>query len=143
MLKTHTGDRLTVRETVYHQQVGEPASQFDSAYTLPCNTSEEVWDRKLSVGEEWQPLITKHCWVENPGMVVIYNCSGDYVNTQPTEDEIAAEDAKILDVGNDIYQPITLIPAQGNVRFWPIDLASLLIRCRIGETKYKVVVIPE
>ncbi len=142
MLKTHLGDRLTVVEMVAYQQVGEEASQFDSRYSLACKTSDQVWDRKLTVGEEWQPLITKHCWVENPGMVIISNCAGSFTQVQPTEKEQAVEDAKILSVACDGYG-ICYIPPQGNMRFWPNHLSSLSICCRAGETKYNITVIPE
>ncbi|MDB4786224.1 hypothetical protein OAG36_00670 [bacterium] len=138
----YVGDRLTVVEQVIHQQFGEPASQFDSRYAIPCTTSDEVWDRKLMVGEEFQPLVSKHCWIEEPGMVIITNLAGNFTQVQPTDEERLEEESKVLSIcAND--EQVFYIPAQANMRFWPPTLTRFNIRCINGETKYKITVFPK
>lgn len=146
MDKAAQGDRVTVKELVYHQALGEEPTQSMSVFSRLCETKEEVWDRRLTVGNDWQPLVSKHCWIEEPGMVLIENLAGAFQHVIPTEEERQAEEAKVLEVGVDghtvIQVPFSIIPAEASIRIWIEDLTKFHIRCRSGETKYKVTVLP-
>ena len=128
----NTRNRLTVRETVYHQISGQNPISFESGFTLYLDNPEQPWLRspKEPATSEWKAL---NCgWVEDCKMLVIRNDSPDYR----------------LQFTYDPKGPCFWVPPldengqRATTRIYPSDADKLMIRCPSGEARYTVFMIP-
>lgn len=138
--------RLTVIETVAHQQVGQAPFSLGVPYQRWLESQEERYSRTLKVGEEWTPL---DCgWVKEASLLLIRNEEGSYRTRNPTEEEKAVTAAKVLEVaawlGEDILvmETLDVVGPQESIRRIPARLDNLMIRCRSGVARYRILVVP-
>jgi len=154
-------DRLLVTCTVSHFPADGSQPTVAGG---PCSrwlaTTEQCYVRKATVGESWQPL--PDGWLKEAGMLLITNEKVRWA-AQPTAEERAAAEAKVLEVGMAVVGPSTSSPALNqaienlkpgyiqpfalvrpgeSVRLEPVDLATLRLRCRMGESRITVSVFP-
>lgn len=146
-------DRLVVVESVYHQPVGKEAKLIASRFSRELSSDEQPYQRELKASERWEPL--DNGWIDKAGMLVIRNNEGQFLQTQPTEEErqevaervleICCEDRDALSVDNDF--PISLFPQWWilpgeSMRACPADLGSIYIRCRSGTAQFTLDLLP-
>lgn len=133
--------RLVVVETVYHQPADAEPTAAESRFGRWLTTDEQPYVRRGRIGEEWQPLVAAEaCWLDQSSMVVITNQEGGF-HLQPTEQQQAEMDARVLEVGRE-GSVLLVVPPGESARFQPWDLTALRVRCRSGEAKYTVAIFP-
>jgi hypothetical protein len=145
-------DTITVTETVYHQVAGEQPTAESNQFSRRLETSEQPYVRKIRVGEAWQPLDLG--WVEQPGMVWLVNDEGRHFQTNPTPEERAAIEAKVIEVVTKVVNagPIAGILAEDSFswevapgesfRGKPTDAKRVWLRCRSGTARATLRVYP-
>jgi hypothetical protein len=130
-------NRLTVVETAYHQIVGERPSQVERRFTRELAGGEQLWERRLRVVSEWQPIDLG--WIDRPGLLILANEEGRWDQVNPTPAERAEAAAKILEVAflrqDDLY-PLSLadllvLPGESS-RVHPADGVTVYVRCTTG-----------
>jgi len=138
--------RITVVDSVYWStEDGQPV-QISSRFSRPLESEEQPYIRRITVGEEWQPLDLG--WVGKVGLLVLAN-EPTPRRVQPTAEERDEDDARVVLVVWDRNLPYAgiCIPPREDCRLRPIMLAgqekvSLWIRCLNGITKVTVNAIP-
>jgi hypothetical protein len=131
-------------ETVYHQIAGEQPMSVEVRSRRTLNTDEQPYQRKLTVGPEWQKLDTG--WIVNPSVLVVSNEEGTRIFTNPTEDqrtELAAKEVRVgIKMGGSVVA-ISRIPPGESVRNIPVEAGNLWIRCCHGSARVIVTAFPE
>lgn len=134
-------NRLTVVETAYHQIVGERPSQVERRFTRELAGGEQLWERRLRVVPEWQPIDLG--WIERPGLLILANEEGRWDQVNPTPAERAEAAAKVLEVAfvrgplrqDDSYSlpsaDLLILPGESN-RIHPADDVTVCVRCTAG-----------
>lgn len=135
-------DRATIILRVHHQCQDEGVTTGGCSYDEELETDHEAYGRRLTVGEEWQPLDFGWVPVEDVGMVVVENLAGRNLRVNPTDDERREIADRVLEVRHEGDAHAYAIPPRGADSFRSTDPASLRIRSRKGETKYKIMVVP-
>ena len=142
-------DRITVTGSVYHQSSeGEP-TQVPLTFERLLETKEQVFQRRLIVGEEWQPLIPERCWLQGNqvGMIVVRNDEGRHANVQLSQEQKDSLKDKVLEVMPNITMDvlrsnlILVYPRESQ----PLTFAypqDARIRSRAGKTRCTVYVFP-
>ena len=135
----HDQDRLTARLDVYYEQIGATPSQVSCSFvSLLPKSEEQVYIRKIDIGEEWEPLDLG--WVENVGTVVLENRKKVF-QTVPTEEEQESEEKKVVYIRNKKETIGWAIPAGGF--FMAVTRGEEIeVRCLSGSTKAVVNVLP-
>ena len=144
-------DRLTVVETVYHRSIGQEPSMFDSRFSRELKTRDQPYGpRRLVATEKW--ALVDLGWVKSAGMIVVRNEEGQHLQANPTEQERAETRRKVLEIAwqetvdnPEIEEPSNyswLVPPGESFRGYPA-CSKLLIRCRSGNAKYTLFVVPE
>lgn len=137
-------DRLTVLYTVHHEHRGEQPVSVSLGHSRMLKTKDEVYQRRLKVNEEWKAIDLG--WVEpaNVGCIVIENQVGRGRTVNPTEEELIADNRKVLEVSytQDSAKCDLVPPGAPDVK-WPADATSLYVRCQHGEASCRVTVIPK
>jgi len=146
-------DRITVAGSIYHQPAeGEPV-QVSLTSERQLKTVEQVFQRRLKVGNTWQPLIPERCWLQDEavGMIIVRNEEGRHTRVQPGPEEKATAGGKILEIGfrvddNSIpivFGPSVLLVYSKECQPLTVSRPDLLcIRSRAGEIHYTVFVFP-
>jgi hypothetical protein len=63
--------QITVLETVYHAAPGQQLTSVTTTWTLPIESDEQVYQRRVRLTSDWQPL---DCgWVIDVALVLIKN----------------------------------------------------------------------
>jgi len=128
----NTRDRVTVKQTVYHQIAGQNPTSFESGFTIYLNDPEQVWQRspKKPATKEWERI---DCgWVEDCLMLIIRNESREYWLEYSYSTK-----------GPGFWVPPIDHPTQrADVRIYPENVKNLLIRCFQGEAKYTIFAVP-
>ena len=133
-------DRITVVETVYHQQFNEPTFTIPSRFSRWLETKEQPYQRRCVATEEWQPL---ECgWIDKPGMLIITNREGRFAQTLPTDEEKVEVDKKIIQLSYNQLKPEWLIPPGESMRGCPGFVKFLYIRCQSGTAQYELYLLP-
>lgn len=136
-------NHVTVVEYVcFHAYDGQPIQQ-ETKFFKKIASDEEPYKRKIRIGEDWEPL---DCgWVKEAGVLVLANEEGKYLQANPTEDEQAALDAKIVEVSflpdpppNNCWE----VPPGEAMRGFPGNLKSLYVHCQSGVARCIVFVVP-
>lgn len=159
--------RLTVVEQVCHRPADAGPASFASGFSCALETSEQpLLGRRVTVGEQWQPLEAH--WLADSGasQVVLVNLEGDFSQRAPTPEERLEASLRIVEVGfaDDQAAPqgprrrltafdppreaprgpaprVVLRPGR-SCRFEPWCLNDLRLRCAKGEARVEVNVIP-
>ena len=138
-------DTLTVVETVYHQPAGEEPTAVSVQYVRPLETQEQPYVRKIRVGEQWQPLDLG--WIEQPGMIWLTNDEGRGLQVNPTPEERAAIEAKVICLVTKVVNAGVLagilaeddfsweVPPGESFRGRPTCAKRVWLRCRSGTAK--------
>lgn len=124
-----TGPRLTVLGQTYYQAPDEPPVLVEERFTVPVSGGEQVFTRRLVVGEE--KVEVDFGWLEEVSMLVIENRGGLPRQTIPTPRERnEADRCHVFVFFNDV-PGIIILPGQ-SARFQPNGLPTLFLRCPPG-----------
>jgi hypothetical protein len=89
--------RITVVETVYHQQSGGQPTAVVNRHGRPLDTDEAPYTRQVNLTEEWQALDLG--WLEgNVGMLVLSNEEGKGYTVNPPRSELEDVRRRIVEV---------------------------------------------
>ena len=135
---TPARDTLTVVETVYHQPAGEEPTAVSVQFVRPLETQEQPYVRKIKVGEQWQPLDLG--WVEQPGMILLVNDEGKFTQVNPTDEERAEAESKVIAVGNDSGS--WLVYPGSCFRGEAAPFSDVAVRCKSGVARATIHVYP-
>jgi len=151
--------RLTVVESVYYQPphgIGEVTPPMETRFSRPIESDESPYRRvSVTIGSEWTKL---DCgWLEDLpcGHLVIQNMEGKFTQRIPTAEQILESQSRVIELKflpeSDFVPerellsttPVHIvIPAKESCRFQPQSLKNLYLRCRNGEAKYTLTLIP-
>lgn len=144
--------RIVVKDLIYHQVHGEQPTVMElPGFTRALKTDEQLWSRKQTVGPEWTALDIGWFKDQPCGMLVIENLEGHFLQTQPTDEERAAVEVKVVElclsgigIGDDGSAPMAdvLLPVRETCRFQPNDLRLIGLRCPTGPAKVQVTIFP-
>ena len=130
--------RVTVVESVYHREPGETPLQYDSRYSVPVNTEESCYERRLKVSESPQRL----------GLGDLTSISQILIRSiipraqrNLSEEEKEEQAASVLELSCESIPLMEIHPGE-SVRFTPVEDAEYWIRCRSGSTRFHLVVLP-
>ena len=132
-------DRLTARLDVYYEQQGTQPTQVSCSFgtTLP-KSEEQVYIRKIVIGEEWEPLDMG--WVENVGTIILENRRKIFQKV-PTKEEKQQADKKVVFIRNNKETIGWPIPSGGF--FMSASRGEdIEVRCLSGSTKPVINVFP-
>jgi hypothetical protein len=153
------GSRLTVVEVVSYQAALDKPGGIDSRFDRKMATEEQLFLRRLTVGEDWQAL---ECgWLKAVGMLVIKNEPAQF-HVNPTEAQKTEAASKVLEVGlkvgevtvleegevRNVKAPpeqviaFALVPPGESARWQPLDASNLRLRCKVGSARVTVALIP-
>ncbi len=143
--------RLTVVSHVYHQPADSSPSDTPVQYSQAIESEEEPWRRWFNAREEWQPL---QCgWVEQASLLILCNDEGKWLQRNPTAEERAAVEAKVVElgIGDDPGGPVIIEdtlpfaevhPGRG-CQFTPTAASRIYVRCRRGNARCVLTLIPK
>lgn len=141
--------RMSIVENVYHSIPGQGTSgPGASRFYRYLNSDEEAYDRTLRVGKEWQPIDIGWLKDKDVACVRIGNKNTRVPSKKPTLEQIDADNAKILEIGiEDIHTGVITvfseIPVNEDMRVSnPKILEFMRIRCKTGDTKYSIYLVP-
>ncbi len=135
-------DRITVVEQVTYQQNNREPNSSRNTYVRYVESAEQLYHRiEVIATEEWQPLIPNGCWILNVGCLLIISEGTKFI-LQPTEEEQAEADAKILEI-TDCRDNSWLVYPKETFRGSPTHPEELLIRSQSGEARYTITVFPK
>lgn len=133
--------RLTVVETIYHQDADGQPTAVEANYARWLASDEHPFQRRLKVGEEWQRLETG--WLEDVSLLVLTNEEGKGLQTIPTDEERVALAARIVEVGTPGSEADWLILPGESLRGRPAAMRQLRFRCRAGTARCVLTLFPE
>lgn len=135
--------RVGVVETIYHQAPDAQPISFDHRYGHIVAADEQPYSRKLKAGSDWTAL---DCgWLQKASVLQVVNEEGRFPQTVPTDEERIATAAKVVELGcgtADGVHCFALVHPGHSARFEPADVKSLHVRCRSGEVRLTVNVLP-
>lgn len=140
-------DRITVVETISHQRIGAGAKlghPTESKYWRLLDHSDQPYQRQIKVSEEWTYLDLG--WAKDwPGIGLIHvsNDEGRFYTVQPSAEEIAEADNKVLVLSlvRDDTDAWLILPGE-SMRGLPSSAKQLSIRCQSGTARATVTVYP-
>lgn len=142
--------RLTIVETISHQQPNGQPTSVDSRFGRYLQSGEEPYTRKVMVTQNWEPL---DCgWLDEASIVSIVNNEGRFTQVQPTQEQRELVEARIVEIGcrpelsEDArpYATFGLVRPGESYRGEPaVSLKSLMIRCRSGQAKCTITIFPK
>jgi hypothetical protein len=122
--------QLTVVEKVYYRTGNEDPTEIDTRYSRTLSNAEQVYERRLTVGQEWQAIPTG--WINRCAMLIVKNLEGTN-----------EADNKAVELGYGKISLFEIIPRE-SFRCTPkIGLERLFIRCIGGKAKVRVYLIPD
>jgi hypothetical protein len=137
---------LTVVERIYWRKASNKnAEEFPSSYHRKLKSKEQRYLRELTVTNEWQKLDVG--WVGSVvGLLLIKNGAGDFSGrgTQPSPQEIADEQAKVVEVSytRDPNEAWHVLPGE-TMKALPTSADKLWLRCVVpAEVECTLVLIP-
>lgn len=118
-------DRITIIDAIHYEQEDEQPVSFERTLCLKTLTTDQPLSRRLKATNEWTSLDAG--WIEAPGMIRITNDEGLWLESQPTEAELAemASRKLLLRFGQD--SAVVTIHPQDFVRFCVEDLSKIEI----------------
>lgn len=141
-------NRITVVDTVYHQSGNLPPTSANNRYGFQLETDELPYGRPPKVvGEKWVAVDLGWFGEGGSGLISISNLGGEKTGKNPTPEEKAAEDDRVLEVslagGAPGDSAVWLVRPGHHFRGWPSDPNALRVRCRKGTTRYSVMIYPK
>lgn len=146
--------RMTVVETLYHAPPHEQPVGTEHRFGRLLATDEQPFVRKFTVTEKWAWLPCGW-FVEGDGLVGmlhITNDEGKDRTVNPTERERAESEGKVIELAvcdpaacenqTHGYTPFALVRPRESCRFEPCGISRIALRCRGGETKATLTLIP-
>ena len=138
-------DRITVAGSIYHQSTdGEPV-QVSLKFERLLETREQVFHRRLKVGENWTPLIPERCWLQKNqvGMIVVRNDEGRYASAQLSQGQQTQLKHKVLEIalGSD-ESSVLLVPPKESQPLTAVFPERLRLRSRSEGIRYTIFVFP-
>ena len=133
---------LVVVEQVYHQAVdGEPVIS-EQRYTRWLASEEQPYVRRLKVGERRQALDVG--WIKTAALLTLANQGeGSFGGGQPSPERKAELASRAVEVGQASSNlPFAIVRPGESLRFEPVDVLALWVRCQAGETRATVTLIP-
>lgn len=135
-------DRLTVIVNIHHEHRGEPPRTIPVGYSRKLSEKEEPYQRRFNAKPEWTPIDLGWFDPAKVGCVVIENLEGKAALVNPTEDEQAEIDAKVLEVSySKNSKECDLIPPGAADIKWPADATKLCIRCQSGTASCRISIV--
>lgn len=146
-----TQDRITVNEMIYHQVLNDQPTSYSMSFErlLPVS-SEQVYDRRLTVGEEWKKI--DFGWLTEPGvgLFLIQNLQGKFPFVIPTAEERAAEMSKSIELGVKYSVETPLVQSCGililpneSSRLTPREGVEFYLKSLSGSSKYRLIAFPK
>lgn len=133
-LETH--DRMTAALTIHHESLGENPVSVESRWWDLLETREQPYERRIVVTPEGVDMDFGH--VQNPGMVVIQNRTGQGLQTNPSEEQKKDNRLQIL-----IIEPGGWIVRPGRAHVGDVSHCDKLrMRSLRGDLRITVVVFP-
>lgn len=133
--------RVTVVETVYHQTGEGHTTPIESKYQRFLGSVGPGYLRLQTVGEDWQPLDVG--WVQDASFLHIRNEKPRYSRV-PTAVEQGIAESKVLELRmEDSEIPFSEVRVGESIRINPMYVRMIQVRCRSGEAKFTVNVLPE
>lgn len=135
-------NRITVVETIYHQEFGENPVMVESRYSRELESYDQPYERKLTATTAWTPLDTG--WIKECGLLVIKNRESHMMMQIPTPEEKEELAKKILTVSYR-HQGRTgwlILPGE-TMKAHPNTLGDLGICSLHGNVKYKLYLYPK
>lgn len=132
-------NRITVVETIYHQEFGENPVMVASRYSRELESYDQPYERKLVATPTWEPLETG--WIKECGLMIIKNreeCSRMVIPTEEEKEELAKKMLEVSYGDRDGW----LIPPGETMKAYPRSLEGLGICSLHGNTKYKLYLYP-
>lgn len=139
--------RLTVKATACHEpRQGDRPFQTAAGRDRWLSSDEQVYSRPLLVGEEWQPLVDKYCWLPSASLLLLENTA--------TDPEAVIEIGVVFPMPKERRtQFSTPLPDVGPAVCWlarpgipllaePADLSLLRLRCRKGQVRVLINLFP-
>lgn len=131
--------RLTVVETVYHQDPANGPTAFEAPFGRQLETDEQPCVRRLTVGTDWQAL--GGVWLAESCQVVLRNEEGQFHGPLPSAQQKAEAAARVVEVGVSDMVLAVVRPGE-SCRFEPADLHTIRVRCVAGSAKVTAAVFP-
>lgn len=136
--------RIGVVSLLYHQQPGVDPISIDSRFSRWLESTEQPYLRKITIKEEWTPLDLG--WIgDKVGMLLIKNEEGHF-QIQPTEEQRQEVMARIVELAVESAAGIIvlwgLVRPLESIQFEPSNAQYLRLRCRKGQAKITLAVMP-
>lgn len=132
-------DRLTVITNIHHEHRGESPRTIPVGYSRSLLEKEEPYQRRFNAKPEWAPVDLGWFDPAKVGCIVIENLEGKSALVNPTEEERAEIDAKVLEVSySKNSSECDLIPPRAADIKWPADATKLHIRCQSGTASCRI-----
>lgn len=145
-IKPHNDrSRIGVVSLLYHQQPGVEPTSIDSRFSRWLESTEQPYLRKIVIKEEWSSLDLG--WIgDKVGMLLVKNEEGHF-QIQPTDEQRQEMMARIVDItlvyhNVIIPEPFAFIPPLESAQFAPYAAQNLRLRCRQGQAKITLAVMP-
>ncbi len=145
-----TKSTVNILSTVYHRNPGENPITLETNMRHELVSDEQPYQRRCRVGEEWEPL--DFGWLapkDGPldvGSIHIVNEEGKFLQKQPTPEQRAKTEAKILEIrvtpDNCCWGYFLIAPGQPFYNY-PTQPKDLQIRCQKGIARFTITVFPK
>lgn len=139
-------NRVTVVEQLYHRAFGDQPVQFESRWSRELNSSEQAYERRLTIGDQWEDFDAG--WIKRVGMFAIRNEEGRNLQRIPTEEERDKINEKVVEIF--FVSEGTSAPfPEAHLFVYPGETAKgcpavkMKVRCRSGSARCTVFIIPE
>lgn len=137
--------RVTVVHKVYHQTAGEQPTAVECQFERPLLGDDQPYQHRTKFTEEWRGL--GESWIERCSIVSIKNQEGRWTDVNPTLQERAVAERKVVEVGfvgsdGEVAAKMLVKPGE-SLSFSPVDFKSVRVRCRHGMASCVVSIYPE
>lgn len=138
--------RITVVEQVAYQQEGESPTSIESHFSRWLESTEQPYQRRLTVGPDWLPL--DRGWLHQYPRVLflLRNDGGPPVQRVLSIEETRRRDELTVEIGacfDSEKIPVVQVRSGESCRFELGRSASLYLRCPTGESRILITLFPE
>lgn len=140
--------RLTVVAHLYHSIPGQNTEgPSPSRFYRYLDSDEEAYTRNVKIGTEWSTLDTGWLKDKKHSCLILANTNRRVPSKRRTLQQEDADNSKVLEVGiEDIHTGMVLVFAEiavnEDIRLSPVNIELYRIRCKTGETKYNIYLVP-
>ncbi len=135
---------ITIVENVYYREPGEEPVMTELRHSRIIDGTGQAYERRLTATEDWQPL---DCgWIKEASQLIIRNREGYFPVTNPTEEEQAEADSKIIEIAHGTPKNSDfswLVYPKESMRGVPGNLNGLNVRSQSGSTRFTLVLYPK